>query len=833
MTSDVVELRVHGVSGTPPEDLLDCPEVTRVAGDAKAGFYIPRSPQEQHDPRVPVPGQDPDSRPLLEGYAWGGLTSGASTRAFWLLLLPFTLINVSPRLRPVGPRKPGLSLWILWLVSRLLAVSMTVLIMTALSGVGVDLFAWQCASGAGPGAKCSPASPGWVMTPLLELPVQSRMIVGAFLPLIVLFLMWKLSGRTINQYEDVNVHGLDPGTAGADMIEPNLDSAWMWRNEYQVRRLRHLHLQAGLATVLSVVLAACTQNGFLHGLRVVVIVGETLYIVAMLCIPSYTGRLKRQSYFIMNWSLWALLVVAGSLTAFGLWRWRMIDHAKTGRGGLPGYSGMALAVFLIEIGLLAAFVLTIYVIALRGRKDRDPSAPRALHDMAAAVFCLLGVFLGAVFSAGIYIFAGAWLTTGSLKPGFDQVTAVGHVFDVPQVIGDAARAYAVSVGLCVPFLLITITIFVVSWALRLRGSGPTAYSSLIGSSYATVSSSTHPDDVRRRTKVATTFWLARQVDYLQRYLAALVLTGLVVTMYFVALLMTVAIGNWPTWLSPPDCVRRWHEYTGPAGSVKACGGHGQVHSWLWEGFASARSLQGTGSYFAVLSLLLLVTLGIAAFRVPKTRRSVGILWDLASFWPRAAHPFAAPCYAERAVPDLVTRIYAHTSSLTNPKRVVLAGHSQGTVLSAATVMQFWGASHELNAQSTVLRRIGLVTFGCVLRRLYSRYFPAYFAAVPNTLILALTSHAMDGDAPAVEVDAVAGAPRWRNLWRHSDYLGGQVTVGPPVGVGDPQIEVEFIDPAWSRPEGDTRYPAASMHSDFWKDPRFAQEIGKLGATIQA
>jgi len=39
---NVVELRVHGVSGTPPEELLDRQLVRQVAGDKIAGFYRPR-----------------------------------------------------------------------------------------------------------------------------------------------------------------------------------------------------------------------------------------------------------------------------------------------------------------------------------------------------------------------------------------------------------------------------------------------------------------------------------------------------------------------------------------------------------------------------------------------------------------------------------------------------------------------------------------------------------------------------------------------------------------------------------------------------------------------
>src|SRR5688500_15198546 len=36
------ELRVHGVSGTPAEDMLDRPLIARVAGDGEAGFFRPR-----------------------------------------------------------------------------------------------------------------------------------------------------------------------------------------------------------------------------------------------------------------------------------------------------------------------------------------------------------------------------------------------------------------------------------------------------------------------------------------------------------------------------------------------------------------------------------------------------------------------------------------------------------------------------------------------------------------------------------------------------------------------------------------------------------------------
>src|SRR6478752_3242670 len=86
-----VELRVHGVSGTPAEDMLDRPLIVQVAGDGEAGFYRPRT---EYGATLGPGGA------RLEAYRWGNLTSGAAARAFWLLLLPFTLANVSMWLRP-------------------------------------------------------------------------------------------------------------------------------------------------------------------------------------------------------------------------------------------------------------------------------------------------------------------------------------------------------------------------------------------------------------------------------------------------------------------------------------------------------------------------------------------------------------------------------------------------------------------------------------------------------------------------------------------------------------------------------------------------------------
>ena len=151
-----------------------------------------------------------------------------------------------------------------------------------------------------------------------------------------------------------------------------------------------------------------------------------------------------------------------------------------------------------------------------------------------------------------------------------------------------------------------------------------------------------------------------------------------------------------------------------------------------------------GSYLMALLFVGLFFGGLFAYRTTAFRRYIGTLWDLGMFWPRAAHPFAPPCYAERAVPELACRI---SMLVGQGKYVLVAAHSHGSILALASVLQL---------EPSVLSRVALLTHGSPLRRFYSTLFPAYVGS---------------------DVLSEAGRRlgwRWVNLWRDTDPIGSWI-----------------------------------------------------------
>ncbi|MBV8861495.1 MAG: hypothetical protein JO082_13275, partial [Mycobacterium sp.] len=166
---EIVELLVHGVSGTPPDAMLRYPSqlIEEVTGDAGSGFYQRRvgdlatdtAERDLYD--AATSGQAPPTSwtRRTEAYSWGGLTSGRASQALWVCFLPFVLIDVAHWMVP--PAKSGsriaaaatkASVWLL----RMLALSFTLSLLLSVALVAIDLVGWQCAALPHCGARLGP-----------------------------------------------------------------------------------------------------------------------------------------------------------------------------------------------------------------------------------------------------------------------------------------------------------------------------------------------------------------------------------------------------------------------------------------------------------------------------------------------------------------------------------------------------------------------------------------------------------------------------------------------------------------------------------------------------
>jgi len=224
--------------------------------------------------------------------------------------------------------------------------------------------------------------------------------------------------------------------------------------------------------------------------------------------------------------------------------------------------------------------------------------------------------------------------------------------------------------------------------------------------------------------------------------------------------------------------------------------------WLWQ---HASWLATAGSWAVAAMAVALIALGRRAYGDPATRRTVGILWNLGTFWPRATHPLAPPCYCERTLPDLIYRMTWLAPR--DEDLVVLSTHSQGTVIGAALVLQLDPAQQA---------RTAFITYGSPLQRLYARFFPAYF----NAKVFSQIGEALTGTAGDQEPDRRRWP--WRNLFRASDPIGGPVrhrypasenlydndviaalTGGQPPGGDNDDVDRQLLDPPFNPPPGNT------------------------------
>ena len=831
----VLEIRVHGVSNTPPHSVLLAgseTEIVRVAGDEVTGFYRRRDA----DPSAPV---------QTQAYSWGQLTAGVRARkdvyrALWMLLLPFALVNVAFWSRTRFPpqwqqaRTGGLTSYL----ARLLAASLTCTLVLAAAGIGVDLVGWQWRW----------ADPdrvrriGWLDFVHADPAHAGRpLAVGLVLPTLVLLVIWLVARRSFAYESEIpSLHGTQTqrGLPALHMSGPDF-----WRGNQQVKRLASLHLLLGAVSACAVaagpLLPAPAGDPWpvraLGALLPWLLGAAALAAVVVLALPAVTTRGDRARSAVTAWptpSAAALVTLTTSyLVASG--------HPRGPAPTLPGFDVTIRVLFLVQLvlvlglalscrwpvgrarlgvaaltllagtgGLLASgavpdldaretFALVALVLSLaaglalgvpwrvrdslgEGENRVPGSAGRvgldgpAWRGAGSALLAGLGLMLAALYAAGVLVYVADWLGGSAASVG----AADGAVV-IPASLQWAA------VGL-VPFTVVVSVVGAIAYS-RLGPDGERQVGGVLARypGAASEHERVRAADVGRARALHTL--VADQLLTRVGWLALLFALPLLVTATAAA---ATGEGAEPLLSGPAETVVVW--------------------------------CRTSGLRLSILLLAGIVLAGALVYRAKPERRGVGIVWDLATFWPRACHPFAPPCYAERCVPQLVTRI----SGDDTVAAVVLAGHSQGAVLSLATVLQLPPRRRS---------RLYLITFGTQLHRLYGRVFPAFFGPVALHHVAELLQD--HGDDPGRRW------LRWRSLYRPTDPLGYPVEVtlaGPADGaalcVDHPGVPPHrpVDDPAGLRPlPAEILDPVIAKHSDYPADPVFLAVRDEAAARLVA
>ncbi|MGW0507978.1 hypothetical protein ACWD1W_01635 [Streptomyces olivaceoviridis] len=777
-----LELLVHGVGGTTPEKMLGDPRTVRVTGDDTAAVFR-RAEDAEGAPdgsgtggeAGAERGRERRSGPVREAYVWCNLTSGDGSRALWLLLLPFMVVNLAHWMRPAAPGRPRV-VRLYGLLVRLSALTLTVLLVAAACEVALDLVAWQCA-----GVQAcvrrhswldflSPAAGGWWSAP------GRRLALAATLPVTLTGLLWYLSHRTWRAYESHRPLSSTPvatddergsadeerGPAGGGVVprsggpEPGGDDAGpvghgsalarpgFWYGRRLVARLRAAHTAAGLLTVAAAVTTPAAR--FDHrpgGPPVLDVLGLGLAAALLLCgaavvvVVCRRGRSewrldqRLDRHLVRRLPLAALALLLLGLVYAG---WSRPGWQSTGRlPGDPSFGALMLAQ-----GLLVVALATVAGYLHRRRPD-----PRAgMRGLGGPAVALLACALGGVISGGVAQRVADWLDgTRALLTG-------------PPVL----LTWQASV---IPPLLAVLLLLVAGLALHTARLARTERDRVRHEHPG------EPEDPARTRAIAHARAMATLTDRAPLVVAVLTATTLV--------LGSVALaGALATRKTPDGAAHRTHHLVQ----------------------AVAETSQALGSWLVGVGFLLFVTWGRRAYKDASARRTIGILWDVGTFWPRAAHPFAPPCYAERAVPDLTWRMATWTRRTGG--RLVLSGHSQGSVLAAAAAWQL---------PPSVRGRVALLTYGSPLERLYGRWFPAHFGPPA----LAALHHDIDC---------------WRNLYRRTDPIGGPVRVPDDTS---PEVDHEPLrDPLAYGRTPDHPLPAPILgHSDYQTDPAFTRERARL------
>ncbi|AYJ48116.1 hypothetical protein D8W71_06955 [Rhodococcus sp. P1Y] len=788
----VVELRTHGVSGTPPASILGAKSVVQINPGRHGRFFQeaePTNPEEANPYQHPITfGEVPHDR-LREAYHWGSMTSGGFMQAMWALLLPFALVNVAQWMlpAPTGTKTAKLVTMARALI-RIIGLLLTALISAQLTVIVADLFFAQCLSATVPSPQSSACwssesiaghLPSWLerWTPaklvIADIPdaLRAHPLAGALVIAAVVTAAVVVCGTmTGAKYAKTLGFEEDPTADVAASAEPlpAVDAPdAIGRAEFRATSsesetapaLRTLHTVAAFCSAALLLLGMWRWSGhnaetYLWGAAV------ALSLLALVCGAAlddptlsggrYSGYHQLAQKFLSGKPGWIL-----SALAFGVFVGvcalvvpGRLDRSEFG----VSLAGVNDGVSLLMITLCGACLLLLVLVLPAGvgqwrfqkeviwesdpeSGDRVPVKFRAMlfgvhAPFVASLACLLGAGLG----AGLAEIVAHFLVQNDEKvrlPGIYQAVAL--------LWGVMACGLAI-LAICALVVL----------NLRLE------FSRLYRDAQILQFGDT-PLSLGETVKFGSRWFLSRINQSLHRIVAYMVVLGVlggIVSIY--------TADNLPAWLySLRDRLIGW--FVEPAAELARHWDRLGDADWAkWQGV-----LEGVGlAVIGFLVVTLLRSIMNARKNPDKSGRNLGVIWDIVSFWPREAHPVTPMSYAPRALDDLVGRIYHHLEW--NPKsetfsngtapntRIVLCGHSQGSLLMYAAVLQIDRELVEHENRAAILERIGLMTYGSQLQWAFARGFPS---------MLSFESHAR-------VMKSLGG--KWHNLIRFTDFVGGPV-----------------------------------------------------------
>lgn len=603
---------MHGVSGTPPAQLLYASPVT----------------YDQSNDLAKVYGTNRDTWDV-EAFHWGSLTSKSSVTAFWILLAPFAMANVA------GWMTESPNIWSrIWI--RVAGLTLTGIFFAQIANMALDV---PLAAGTSVDAVF------WIYTGACLL-----LILGLGL------LSTQSSFKTLSLRERLRylfvptIGAMNPVLSEPDWEDPAADlgvvGVHLWGVHSIAHRLRRIHFGFGAAVMALVAARAVNDVG--SAVTAIAIAGIAMVAVAFTAGPTASNRLVL--------GVTAVLPLAGVITLiWGLAVLRGNQIVATNVGDDLTYQISLILGIAAGLGLVGELIKS---------RMRTGWVPLGLLAVAALVGATLG------------------LTGATLVESY-FFTPVSETFD--------QGATFVTLGMLGMVIVMAVTFGVASLRERKPTDGTPMRRGIL----------------RARAVLASAGFYAVAVGIL-------------------AVVMSCRSGA-------------------------GCSQHNiEVPSWILEDPDSLTTLFGLSFdptsllgwakllMVAVPSVLIVRSIVGGLLNGQDSRRQVGILWDLGSFWPRWFHPLAPPAYGPYAVTRLQTVIG-------DVEPDVLTAHSQGSLISAVAL------SLAVGDRTPDL----FVTYGSQIGDLYPSLFPA-----------------VGFDRMVAEVDRQVGG-RWINLWRDTDPVGGQ------------------------------------------------------------